>query len=157
MLITAIILGFCLNLVLLLVLLRRIRQEKAAFMAGLSLYFEKQGEKPSEFSNIVSMMADEFGVKVAASLKSTFMGVQSGDAKATQQVEAAMVEDGIAGQNPILGMILQSYPALAKKIMKNPALASKAMELLGSPSLSKIGNHTGEPGGSQQIVSLTSY
>jgi len=77
---------------------------------------------PTPFALIVQSIASTFGTEIAAHLKATFLGLQSVDAKNERREAAA----GIIGGNSILGAILSSFPAVGKKISKNPAMAALA-------------------------------
>ncbi|KKM23370.1 hypothetical protein LCGC14_1615900 [marine sediment metagenome] len=129
------------NVLLILAVYRRFSREKQAFIAVLQSYFEPHGEDPSEFSKVINIVTDQFGVKMAQSLKSTFMGVQSVDAKNTARIEGAITKDAVSAGSPLLGVAMQSFPALAKLIAKNPALAGQAQTILAG-----LGNPGSMPG-----------
>jgi len=82
---------------------------------------------PSPFASLVSQIAGVVGGSVAASLKAVFLGVQSVESKNARAMESEM----IAGQSPILGAIMTSFPAVAKRLAKNPQLAGLALEVAG--------------------------
>ena len=141
-----------LNILLFFVAYRRISKEKEAFIAVLRLYFENRGDQPSEFAKFIDILTDQFGAKVSQSLKATFMGVQSVDAKNSAKIEGAITKDVAAAGSPLLGVAMQSFPALAKLIAKNPALAGQAQSILaglGKPG-TMPGNGESEAGAPAQ-------
>ncbi len=81
----------------------------------------------SPFALVCGKVSKIIGQEVAGSLKSAFLGIQSVESKNAKKIEAEM----IAGQNPLLATIMASFPAVAKRINKNPALASLALDMAG--------------------------
>lgn len=94
------------------------------------IYFDPQGEKPSEFFKFLDSLGAVIGAHTAQSLKSVFMSAQSADSKATKAVEGAMATDMIASQGGLLGAAVQSFPALQQLISKNPGWLPIAQKLM---------------------------
>jgi hypothetical protein len=80
--------------------------------------------QPSALAQLVQIAGRTAGAEVAASLKGAFMGHSSALAKA----ETAMVEDVLvdsaSAKSPVLGLLLSSFPRLAKRLAKSPAAAA---------------------------------
>ncbi len=125
------------NFVLAFVIFRAFKRQKDAFFTTLRNYFESpDADTPSEFALVVAQISDRFSTDVMTKAKTTFMGVQSGEAKREKQVAGALAQDSIGLSSPMIGAALESFPALRKLISKNPAiapLALSALSKLGSP------------------------
>jgi galactokinase/mevalonate kinase-like predicted kinase len=65
------------------------------------------------------------GAQVAQSLKAVFMGLESVEAKNTRKLEAAT----IASSSPMVSALVNAFPGLGKRILKNPALAGLAIDV----------------------------
>jgi len=76
----------------------------------------------SEFAKVVDMIAGILGAQVAAHLKAVFLGLQSVESKNERRQAAA----GLMAGNSLLAALAASFPALGKKMLNNPALASLA-------------------------------
>jgi di/tricarboxylate transporter len=123
MILTAIAAGFVAFLLLaglfavgFLVLKRKIQRSFLEFVTAPGK------DQPSAFALIVQSIASTFGSEISAHLKATFLGLQSVEAKNERREVAA----GIIGNNAVLSAILASFPAVGKKLGKNPALAGLA-------------------------------
>ncbi len=78
----------------------------------------------SPFAIFCQSLAEVFGSALSRSLKATFMGVESVEAKRESREATTAAISG----SPLLAMILQSFPALGKKL--NPAMAMLAGDML---------------------------
>lgn len=77
---------------------------------------------PSPFALIVQSIANVFGQEIANHLKAVFLGLQSVEAKnERKEATQALIQD-----NALLSTIISSFPAVGKKMTKNPALAQLA-------------------------------
>ena len=95
----------------------------------------------SPFAEFVSVCSSVFASEIVANLKSTFMGVQSVESKNSRKIESEL----LIGSNPLLNVILQAFPAVARRIKNNPSLAGLAVDI-ASKVLSKGGTSTGSVG-----------
>lgn len=104
-------------------------------------------DKPSPMAIVLGTFSDMMARSIVAQAKATFMGKQSGMARAETAVTADIAEDTLNQVNPAFGAILSSFPALKKTLRRNPGLADIALSKLGS-MLSNPGNGS-KPGASQ--------
>ena len=96
---------------------------------------------PSLFTQWIMTIADNFSRSLIAQAKATFMGKQSGEARAEKGIDADLAEDSLNLINPGLGAILNSFPALRKTLRRNPALIDLALSKLSG----KISAGAGAP------------
>lgn len=80
----------------------------------------------SNFALLCQSIASIFGSEISQRLKSTFLGVESVAAKKESR-EAAM---NLSSGNPVLGAIMASFPSVAKRIIKNPAMGAMISSFL---------------------------
>jgi len=113
----------------------RVYGEFRAFIAP-----ESEG-KLSPFANVCQVLADMTGRSIVATLKSTFMGKQSGEARGEQAVLGDIIE---SSANPLVAGLINSFPALKKTIRRNPALLDIAMNFLSQKKVSPNSNHENE-------------
>lgn len=85
---------------------------------------------PSPLANVVSTASDMIARSFVAQLKATFMGKQSGENRANAGVEADIAMDTISQINPVIGTVLNSFPALRKTLRRNPGLIDLAISKL---------------------------
>jgi hypothetical protein len=88
--------------------------------------------KPSPFALLIDSVASMFGRSIVAQLKSTLMGVQSGQKRAESAIEGDIMEGVVQSQSPMLGGLLNSFPALKKTLRRNPQLADMAMQFMAN-------------------------
>lgn len=134
---------FLTGLFLLLYASWRIAREKAVLSAILHSYFEPRSEdKSSEFADLVNVLATINAEKVTQSLKGTFMNIQSVDSRQAQAIKGDFIQDIVTQQNPILGVLLDKYPAVKKRLAKNPELMGMVSDI-GTKLLNKQGRAAG--------------
>jgi len=107
-------------------------------------YFEpKTPGTPSEFGQALDNISQMFAARIMASLKATFMGVNSGLARGEKALEEAAQTDLASQASPLAGMAMR-MPTVARLIRRNPGLLDLAM-----PFLSKMaaGSATGSSPG----------
>lgn len=114
---------------------------KRALINSLRAYFESPNDKtPSEFSQVTSQIAGQFGQQTALHIKQAILGTVSGNKGGQRAVEAAIVQEQAGQSNPLAGAILGS--SLVKKAIKgNPMLAEYALQFLTA----KMSKPTGQP------------
>ena len=88
---------------------------------------------PSPLAQLVQLAGKTAGAEVAASLKGAFMGHSSALAKAETAIAEDVLVDSAGARSPLLGLILQSFPRLTKRLAKSPAAAAALSQIdLGS-------------------------
>src|ERR1035437_6872878 len=69
-------------------------------------------KQPSPFALLIDSVSSMFGRSIVAQAKSTLMGVQSGAKRAETAIAGDIAEGVIESQSPMLGGLLNSFPAL---------------------------------------------
>ena len=95
-------------------------------------------DTPSPLALLCQSIASIFGQQISLHLKATFLGLQSVDIKNERREVAGNIISG----NSVLAAIMASFPAVGKKMGKNPAMAA-----LANMAISKF---TGGTGGNEQ-------
>jgi len=125
----AIILG---NVALAFIAWRQLNREKRAALDLIRAYFEApDAETPSEFAKMIDAAALVLAQRLVSSLKGTFMGVQSGARRGEDALQGDFLGDVATQANPTLGALLNSFPAVKRRLGKNPELIPAAMQLIG--------------------------
>lgn len=115
---------------------------------------ETDGESPSEFWKMVDQISGLVAGKAAMSMKATFMGVQSAEAKNEKRVEGAFMQDAMGMSHPLLGMAAK-FPAVTNLLKQNPNVASAVVKFLSG--LIKSGQSGGDHEGELEEVSLNKF
>ena len=137
-----------------------IQRKQDEIIDALRSYFEADGEKPSQFAAFVNILAETFATRIVTSAKMSLLGMQSVDSKNEKRLESDFIQDMASQQSPVLGMLLQSFPALGRRIAKNPALAEMAISMVqkyaGKMTAAGHNGHDVEaqPGSSNEITGL---
>ena len=84
----------------------------------------------SPLVNELGTIADMFSKAVMMNAKATFMGMQSGAKRGERAAAAEVAEATIGGVNPLIGMLMKSFPAVGKSLAKNPELLDLALTKL---------------------------
>jgi len=114
-------------LVFLAVFFRKIRDWEAALL----VFTTPQGkDEASPLSNFIEAAAARAGHSIALELKTTLMGKASGEARRGQAIESAALQDIAGQQSPLLGMAMQMFPNLGRKVARNPALLDQLLKML---------------------------
>jgi hypothetical protein len=121
---------FCIAI---LVFFWRVRRIYAEFRSFLTPPGENQ---PSAFSQLVEVVSQSFARAILATFKAQFMGTQGSLARAEKAVAGDIMEDAVASASPVLGTILQSFPALRRTLRRNPGLIDLVVSRLGSAAKS---------------------
>jgi hypothetical protein len=90
-------------------------------------FISPNGDKPSALAETASSISEMLARSLVAQAKSTFMGIQSGQVRGDNAVQAELALDVVSQSNPAIGAILSSFPALKKTLKKNPALLDLAI------------------------------
>jgi hypothetical protein len=96
---------------------------------ALDFIVPKTPGEPSSLANSIDAISVIVARAFVAQLKTTFMGMQSGDKRAEQAIQGDIALD-VAGSNPMLSGILAAFPHLSKTLRRNPALLDTAMGIL---------------------------
>jgi len=125
------------------------RREVKGIYDDIRRFVEPTGDgEPSPLAGLTDSVLDLAAGKLTARVKTTFMGMQSGAARAEKAVDGAIAIDSVGVENPAMGALLSAFPHLQKVIRRNPALAGFAMDKLGQMA---AGRNGGKPGGSQGV------
>jgi hypothetical protein len=114
------------------------KRQKAIVIGTIRAYFEPQGDKPSEFTGTIDQLSARFAQAVVRAVKAHLANSASIDSRQASAIEGDLITDIASGSSPIAGALLDQFPALKKRLAKNPALAQMALNML-----SKVG--TGQP------------
>lgn len=135
MLLTALVL--ILNLVVLCIAVgawltvRRIRREIETAKAAFSDFITPAApDSPSQLAKAIDAVSQMFARSIAASVKGTLMGMQSGAVRGETAIQGALLQDTAAQAG--LGALLSSFPAVSRTLKKNPALFDMAMGFLAN-------------------------
>lgn len=124
------------NATLLFLMLRWVARQKSAGIRALRSYFEvNDPAEQSQFAKFCELITQLLASKIAMTLKTTFMGIQSVAKKNADRSSQELIENEVSEANPIAGLILKSFPALGKKLTKNPEM----LELVGK-AMGRLGN-----------------
>jgi len=123
-----------------------------AVLAGISAFATpaREGET-TPLAELVAQISGQFSDDIMSKAKHTFLGMQGGAARQSGAVEGAIAEDLVSIQSPVLGAIMQAFPALSKKIQRNPGLAPLALQYL-APMLKGGGGSSGPGNGEKQLA-----
>ncbi|GAI05443.1 unnamed protein product [marine sediment metagenome] len=123
-------------------LLKISREVKASYENAQDFakeYFNPRGDGlPSPFADTISGIAQVVGSSVATQIKNTFTGESLLAQRQEKGILQDMAKDQLEQSNPLIAMILQQFPTLQKRLLKNPALLPMATE-----ALSKLGKGAG--------------
>ncbi len=117
---------------------------KKRLLNGMRSFFNApNADTPSQFAETTGAIAQQFSQSMLNGFKATALGVARGEQKQSKAVDAALVKDAIAANNPLIGMLMQSMPQLNKLTNKNPELVAMAVQKLAG--MSKGGGGNGSP------------
>lgn len=114
LLLTTILLALFANLAVFLFIYR-------ALLLRFRAIFNSDNEKPSQFAQSVDLISHIFAQSMTREIKTTLMGMKSGQVRAEQAVMKGIAEDAIE-QNPMASGLAEAFPGLGKRLTKNPAL-----------------------------------
>jgi hypothetical protein len=95
---------------------------------------------PSEFAKLTDNISVIFARSIAAQVKTTLMGIQSGMVRAQKAVEGDIAEGIVEGSSPIASAALNALPGLRKTLRRNPGLADIAAGVLSRIGTSRSDN-----------------
>ncbi|GAI50312.1 unnamed protein product, partial [marine sediment metagenome] len=87
----------------------------------------------------ISGIAQVIGHEVASQIQNTFKGESLVEGRQEKRILNDIAKDQLEQSNPMVAMILQQFPTLQKRLLKNPALLPMATEVLSK--VGKGGDH----------------
>jgi len=112
---------------------------------------------PSPFAQAVDSIAVTFAQRFTASLKASLLGMASVDKRNEQRLQDDIVQDVATQANPMIGMLLQQFPQLRKRLAKNPELIETALAYFNKGAGLAPGNGGGTPPASGSTHSMSEY
>lgn len=101
----------------------RIEIEKRKIIDLAKAYFEPAGpDQPSEFAGFIQLASDTLAQRMVLHFKTSFMGMQSKANQAERALAQDLMTDTVNQANPMLGALMSSFPAVSKRLAKNPEL-----------------------------------
>ena len=107
---------------------------------------------PSPLTQIVDRAGHEAGHAAAIEAKTTLMGKASGEARLEQAIAADVTQDSLAGNNPMIGELLNMFPTLKKRAIKNPGVLDYLLNRLGSAGVRTPGVDHGSSNFAEQLA-----
>lgn len=132
-LLVMILLVLAASIVSMVLIARRVKQTILDFIVP-----REQG-KPSDLAITAEVLASMIGRAVTAQIKTTLMGMQSGENRGQASINGAIAQDRANQMG--FGNLLQSFPVLSRTIKKNPSLMDFAMNVLAQRMAGTSGNH----------------
>lgn len=86
--------------------------------------------QPSPLSQFIALESKMLAQDFTNQIKTSMLGKASGAARQENAIAGDIVSDVVNETNPMLGMILDQFPTLKKRIVKNPQMALGALSLL---------------------------
>jgi len=119
------------TLAVILVALVKIRRETARIYQDIIGFITPADDKtPSPAAQVADQFSSMLARALVAQAKATFMGKQSGDARAQAAIDGDIALDMAGQASPLIGGLLNSFPALKKSLKRNPALLDFALSKL---------------------------
>ena len=85
----------------------------------------------SPLALVLDSLAHRTGQAVAMEVKTTFMGKESGLKRGERAVAGDLAMDLVGDRQPLIAGLLEGFPTLKKRLLKNPSLIGAALSLLG--------------------------
>ncbi len=102
---------------------RRVAQQLTSFVSPVA-----EGQ-PSPLAQLTQLMGQTMGQAMALQLKTMLMGTSSSIAKAETALAQDAMLDQVEAKNPLLALLLQSFPRVAKRLSRSPAAATALSQL----------------------------
>tara|TARA_Y100000310_G_scaffold303899_1_gene342603 strand:+ start:200 stop:595 length:396 start_codon:yes stop_codon:yes gene_type:complete len=90
--------------------------------------------QPSPLATWVEASAHSQGRAIATEIKTTLMGQASGRARLQTAIEGDMAQDALTVNNPLVAGLLESFPTVKKRALKNPGVIDFLINKLASGS-----------------------
>jgi len=88
------------------------------------------GEKPSPMAELVERVSHTAGHAIALEVKTTIMGKASGESRLESAIASDIAQDQISQGNPLIAGLLNSFPSVKKRFLKNPELIQAVLSKL---------------------------
>lgn len=85
----------------------------------------------SPLAVVLDALAQRVGHSIAVEVKTTLLGKESGLKRGEQAVAGDVAMDLLGQEKPLLAGLLEGFPTLKKRLLKNPGLIGAALGLLG--------------------------
>lgn len=129
MILTAVLLALLVNLTSIIVIFALVVRKK---WRDIQTFITPEGEnQESPLGVALDLVARRFGLAVAMEVKTTFMGKESGLKRGEAAVAGDIAMDLMASSQPLIAGLLEGFPTLKKRLLKNPGLVGAALSLLG--------------------------
>lgn len=96
------------------------REEAKLVQAFVNFISSPDAETPSPFAQTILAMAQVSAPVFTQSLTGSAMGKTSAVAQAVDGIEGDIAGDMLAQKNPILSLLVESSPSLAKRLKRSP-------------------------------------
>ena len=148
----AFILVFCIIISILLAALVILLLKAAARVNNAEQQFREfvspgKDNQPSPLSQFIALESKLIAQDFTNQIKTSMLGKLSGQARQENAIAGDIVSDVLNETNPMLGMILDQFPTLKKRLSKNPQMAFGAMNLLSSMGKGRGNNGNFESSG----------
>tara|TARA_Y100000310_G_scaffold155137_1_gene154612 strand:- start:372 stop:839 length:468 start_codon:yes stop_codon:yes gene_type:complete len=118
------------------VMVRSLMRELYTFIAP-----PVDGEEASPIMSLVNEVGKASGKAIALEIKTTAMGKASGQARLEQAIQGDIAQDSLTANNPLVGGLLEMYPTLKKRALKNPGVTEFLLNrLTAQPGVNIPGN-----------------
>lgn len=147
---TLVIIG---NITLAVLALRYFERQKTAAIDAFNAYIAVNGDQPSQFGLVVDAMSTIAAQRIVNTAKASLMGMAGVDARNEKRLQGDMIHDLANNASPLLGIAMDMFPQVGKRLIKNPELIGVAQSMFGnmfSGKPNKPGNNhapTDTPGG----------
>src|SRR5450759_1930470 len=139
------------NIVLAVLAVRYIERQKAAAIDAFNAYIAVNGDQPSQFGLVVDAMSTIAAQRIVNTAKASLMGMAGVDARNEKRLQGDMIHDLANNASPLLGIAMDMFPQVGKRLIKNPELIGVAQGMFGNIFGKKPGNNghapTDAPGG----------
>ena len=147
----AFIVVFCIIISLLLAALVILLLKAAARVNNAEQQFREfvspgKDNQPSPLSQFISLESKMLAQDFTNQIKTSMLGKASGAARQENAIAGDIVSDVVNETNPMLGMILDQFPTLKKRIVKNPQMALGALSLLQNAGKGSNNSNNGHVG-----------
>lgn len=149
-LLAAILLANVALLAIILVAFVKIRRESTRVYQNIIGFITPVDDKtPSPAAQVADQISSMFARALVAQAKASFMGKQSGEARAQAAIDGDIALDLAVQASPLIGALANSFPALKKTLRRNPQLLDLVLSKLGgggsagapAPSNGNNGHH----------------
>jgi hypothetical protein len=95
----------------------------------------------SPFGKLIGTLSADFAAAIVKHIKMSLLGQASVDSKLSKAIEGDIVTDIATQNNPAIGMILEQFPSLRRRLQKHP----EYLPMIQGAISSFIGKGNGKP------------